>query len=61
MAPKSVRKKFKDKGFARDVVRADIINGAEAMELDLNEHISFVIESLKPVASELGLNPTSQV
>ena len=43
------------------MIRADIINGAEAMELDLNEHISFVIESLKPVAAELGLNPTPQV
>ncbi len=60
LVPKSVRKKFKDKGFARDVVRADIINGAAAMDLDLNQHISFVIESLKPIASELGLNPTPQ-
>ena len=56
VAPKSVRKKFKDKGFARDVVRDDIIKGAQEMGLDLDEHIAFVTESLKPVAAELGLN-----
>ncbi len=56
VAPKSVRKKFKDKGFARDVVREDIIKGAQEMGLDLDEHIAFVTESLKPVAAELGLS-----
>ena len=56
VAPKSVRKKFKDKGFARDVVREDIIKGAQEMGLDLDEHIAFVTESLKPVATELGLS-----
>ena len=60
LKPRSVRKKFKDKRFAKDVIREDIINGAEDMELDLNEHIAFVIESLKPVAPRLGLNPTPQ-
>ncbi len=59
LAPKSVRKKFKDKGFARDVIRDDIINGAQQMDLDLNEHIAFVIESLKPVAARLGLSATA--
>ena len=54
--PKSVLKKFKDKGFAKDVIREDIINGAAALNLDLNEHIGFVIDSLKPVASKLGLS-----
>lgn len=51
----SVRKKMKDKGFARAVNREDITKGAQIMELDLDEHIAFVIESLKPVASELGI------
>lgn len=56
LKPRSVRKKFKDKRFAKDVIREDIINGAAEMELDLNEHIAFVIESLKPVAGRLGLH-----
>ena len=36
------------------MIREDIINGAEDMELDLNEHIAFVIESLKPVGPVWG-------
>ena len=60
LKPRSVRKKFKDKRFAKEVIREDIINGAAEMGLDLNEHIAFVIESLKPVAPRLGLNPTPQ-
>ena len=56
VAPKSVRKKMKDKGFARDVNRDDILRGSQEMGLDLDEHIAFVVESLKPVASALGLN-----
>ena len=54
LKPRSVRKKFKDKRFAKEVIREDIINGAAEMGLDLNEHIAFVIESLKPVAPRLG-------
>ena len=56
VTPRSVRRKMKDKAFARDVNREDIIKGAEEMGVDLDEHMSFVIESLKPVAAELGLN-----
>jgi predicted hydrolase (HD superfamily) len=52
---KSVRKKMKDKGFARTVRREDITNGAEVLGVDLEEHIQFVIDSLKPVADELGI------
>ncbi len=52
---KSVRKKMKDKSFARAVIREDIVNGAEQLGVDLNEHIAFVIEALKPVAKELGI------
>jgi putative nucleotidyltransferase with HDIG domain len=51
----AVRKKMKDKGFARNVNRDDITKGAEQLGVDLDEHIAFVIESLKPVASELGI------
>jgi putative nucleotidyltransferase with HDIG domain len=51
----AVRKKMKDKGFARAVNREDITKGAEQMGVDLDEHIAFVIESLKPVAKELGI------
>jgi putative nucleotidyltransferase with HDIG domain len=55
--PASVRKKMKDKAFARAVNREDIVNGAAELGVDLDEHIRFVTESLKPVAAELGLNP----
>ena len=52
---KSVRKKMKDKAFARSVNRADIINGATDLGLDLEEHIAFCIEAMKGIAKELGL------
>jgi putative nucleotidyltransferase with HDIG domain len=51
----AVRKKMKDKGFARAINREDITKGADQLGVDLDEHIAFVIESLKPVASELGV------
>jgi len=53
---KSVRKRMKDKAFARKVNRDDIIQGAAALSVDLDEHIGFCIEALKPVAKELGLD-----
>jgi len=53
---KSVRKRMKDKAFARKVNRDDIINGAAALGVDLDEHIAFCIEAMKPVAKELGLD-----
>jgi putative nucleotidyltransferase with HDIG domain len=53
--PASVRKKMKDKAFARQVSRDDITNGAEQLGVDLNEHIAEVIEALKPHAETLGL------
>jgi putative nucleotidyltransferase with HDIG domain len=53
---KSVRKKMKDKAFARSVNRNDVINGAEDLGVDLDEHIAFCIEVLKGVAAELGLS-----
>ncbi|MCH7835792.1 MAG: HDIG domain-containing protein [Chloroflexi bacterium] len=56
---RAVRKKMKDKSFARAVNREDITNGADQLSVDLEEHIGFVIEALKPVANELGIAGTS--
>ena len=53
---KSVRKRMKDKAFARKVNRDDIVNGAAALGVDLDEHIGFCIEALKGIAGELGLD-----
>jgi predicted hydrolase (HD superfamily) len=53
---KSVQKRMKDKAFARKVNRDDIVNGAAALGVDLEEHITFCIEALKPVAEKLGLD-----
>ena len=55
---KSVRKKMKDKAFARSVNRDDIINGAADLGVDLEEHIAFCIEAMKGIAAELGLAGT---
>ena len=52
---KSVRKKMKDKAFARSVSRDDIVNGARDLGVDLEEHIAFCIEALKGIAGQLGL------
>lgn len=51
----SVKKKLKDKGFARNVSRDDIINGADELGVNLDDHIQFVIEALKANADKLGL------
>ena len=56
---RSVRKKMKDKAFARSVNRDDIINGAADLGVDLEEHIAFCIEAMKAVAGELGLAGTT--
>jgi len=52
---KSVRRKMKDKAFARSVSRDDIVNGAADLGVDLEEHIAFCIEAMKKIAAELGL------
>ena len=52
---KSVRKRMKDKAFARSVSREDIINGAAELGMELDEHITFCIEAMKSVAGDLGL------
>ncbi len=53
--PPSVRKKMKDKAFARSVNREDIANGAAALGVDLDEHIGFCIRAMQERAGELGL------
>ncbi len=55
LAPKSVKKKLKDKHFAAKVERSEVTAGAELLGVDLTEHIQFVIDALKPHAAELGL------
>jgi putative nucleotidyltransferase with HDIG domain len=52
---KSVRKKMKDKAFARSVNRNDIVNGAAELGVELDEHIDFCIRALQSRAQELGL------
>ncbi len=53
---KSVRKKMKDKAFARGVSRDDVINGAAELGVDLDEHITFVVASMQARSAELGLS-----
>jgi predicted hydrolase (HD superfamily) len=50
-----VRKKMKDKAFARGVHREDVIQGAEELGVDLDAHIAFCLEAMKRRAGELGL------
>jgi predicted hydrolase (HD superfamily) len=52
---RSVRKKMKDKGFARGVNRDDVVQGAQALGVDLDEHIQFVIGAMQANAAALGL------
>ncbi len=57
---KSVRKKMKDKAFARSVSREDVVNGAAELGVDLDEHIDFCIRAMQERAKELGLEGTSR-
>lgn len=52
---RSVRKKMKDKAFARGVNRDDVVNGAAELGVDLDWHIQFVIDAMKARAESLGL------
>ena len=53
MEARSVRKKMKDKAFARSVSREDIVNGAQELGFDLEEHITFCIRAMEEVAGSL--------
>ncbi len=55
VAVANVRKKMKDKTFARGVNREDVTSGAAELGLDLDAHIAFMIEAMRGVAGELGL------
>ena len=52
----SVKKKMKDKAFARSVNRQDITNGATELGVDLEQHIAFCIEAMRGIAADLGLD-----
>ena len=56
--PKSVKKKLKQKSFAASVLREDIFQSMEELNVDMTEHIQFVIDALKEKADELGLKGT---
>jgi predicted hydrolase (HD superfamily) len=56
---RSVRKRMKDKAFARSVSREDIIKGAEELGVPLDEHITFCIDAMRAIAGELGLAPAT--
>ena len=55
LEPKSVKKKLKQPSFAAGVNRDDVYQGAEALGVELDEHIAFVVDAMRPIAPELGL------
>ncbi len=55
----SVKKKLKDKAFARGVNRADVTKGAEELGLPLDEHIALCVAAMRSIAADLGLNGVS--
>jgi putative nucleotidyltransferase with HDIG domain len=55
---RSIRKKMKDKAFARGVSREDVVQGAQELGVDLDEHIQFVIGAMQSCAADLGLQGT---
>ena len=54
----SVKKKLKDKAFARGVSREDVLQGAAELSVSLEEHIAFVLDALRPEERQLGLGAT---
>jgi putative nucleotidyltransferase with HDIG domain len=61
LEPKSVRKKLKQPSFASGVNRDDVYKGAELLGVDLDEHIAFVTEAMRPIGRELGLRTAADV
>jgi putative nucleotidyltransferase with HDIG domain len=60
LEPKSVKKKLKQPSFAAGVKREDVYTSAEELGVELDDHIRFVIEALRPIAGELGLRKTAE-
>jgi putative nucleotidyltransferase with HDIG domain len=56
----SVRKKLKDKAFAKTVLREDIFQGVEELGIELDDHIAFVLAALQQIAPELGLGAPAE-
>ena len=60
LEPKSVKKKLKQPSFAAGVHREDVYKGAEELGVELDDHIRFVIEAMRPIAGELGLRQSAE-
>jgi predicted hydrolase (HD superfamily) len=58
LTPKSVKKKLKDKKFAAGVDRFEVTEGARLLEVEMGDHIQFLIDALKPHAEELAITGT---
>jgi putative nucleotidyltransferase with HDIG domain len=61
LEPKSVKKKLKQPSFAAGVRREDVYKGVEELGVELDEHIAFVTEAMRPIAGELGLRTAADV
>jgi putative nucleotidyltransferase with HDIG domain len=60
LEPKSVKKKLKQPSFAAGVNRDDVYKGAEELGVELDDHIRFVTEAMRPIAGELGLRQSAE-
>ena len=60
LEPRSVKKKLKQPSFAAGVSREDVYEGAELLGVELDEHIAFVTDAMRPIAPELGLRTALQ-
>jgi len=57
VSPESVRKRMKEKSFARGVNRDDLLQGAEELGIPFDEHVEHVVRALQGIADQLGLSP----
>jgi len=60
LEPRSVKKKLKQPSFAAGVNREDVYKGAEELGVELDDHIRFVTEAMRPIAGELGLRQSAE-